>query len=120
MPTVLIVEDETLVRLSIAAYLSGCGYHVIEANNADEAVSVLKTEISIDVVFTDVQMPGSLDGFGLAQWVRRERPGVRIIVTSGTMRAEDAKDLCEDGPFVQKPYAFEELERRIRYMLATP
>ena len=120
MPTVLIVEDEALVRLSIADYLRGCGYRVIEANNADAAVSILKTETSVDVVFTDVQMPGSLDGFGLARWVRRERPGVRTIVTSGVMRAEDAKDLCEDGPLIQKPYAFEELERRIRYMLATP
>ena len=55
-----------------------------------------------------------------AQWVRRERSGIRIIVTSGVMRAEDAKNLCEDGPLVPKPYAFEELERRIRCVLATP
>jgi DNA-binding response OmpR family regulator len=89
-------------------------------DNADAAVSILKTETSVDVVFTDVQMPGSLDGLGLARWVRRERPGVRTIVTSGVMRAEDARDLCEDGPLIQKPYAFEELERRIRYMLASP
>jgi len=120
MPTGLIVEDEALVRMTIADYLRGCGYQVIEASNADEAVSVLKGETLVEVVFTDVQMPGSMDGFGLAHWVRRERPGVRIIVTSGVMRAEDAKNLCEDGPFVPKPYAFEELERRIRYVLATP
>src|SRR4029453_7528917 len=110
MPTVLIGEDEVLVRMTIADYLRGCGYQVIEASNADEGVSVLKTETSVGVLFTDVQMPGSMDGFGLAQWVRRERPGIRIIVTSGVMRAEDAKNLCENGPLVPKPYSFEELE----------
>jgi hypothetical protein len=74
----------------------------------------------VGVVFTDEQMPGSLDGFGLAQWIPRERPGIRIILTSGVMRAEDAKNLCEDRPLLPNPYAFEELERRIRCVLATP
>src|SRR5262249_8514873 len=69
-------------------------------------IQVLKTDTRVDVVFTDVQMPGSIDGFGLAQWVRRERPGMKIIITSGVKRAsENAADLCEDGPLLVKPYA---------------
>src|SRR5262249_3518962 len=60
----------------------------------DEAIQVLKTDARVDIVFTDVQMPGSLDGFGLAQWIRRERPGMKIIITSGVKRAsENAADL---------------------------
>jgi CheY-like chemotaxis protein len=119
VPGVLFVEDDVIVRMTIAQYLRDCGYRVIEANNADEAIAALKTDARIDVLFTDVQMPGSLNGFGLAQWVRRERPGIRVIITSGVARAsEQARDLCEDGPLLAKPYHPEELERRIRMLLA--
>jgi CheY-like chemotaxis protein len=115
-PTVLIVEDEALIRMSTADYLLHCGYRVIEANNADEAVAIL-TEAHADVVFTDVNMPGSRDGVGLAQWVHRERPQVKVIVTSGVVRASEEAD--KDGPLLQKPYANEELEERIRRLLAS-
>jgi CheY-like chemotaxis protein len=118
-PTVLIVEDEVLIRMSVADYLRHCGYRVIEANNADEAVEIL-TGAHVDVVFTDVNMPGSRDGFGLARWVRRERPGVKVIITSGVGRAtQEAAKLCEDGPLLDKPYVHEELEQRIRRLLAS-
>jgi CheY-like chemotaxis protein len=73
-PTVLVVEDEVLIRMATAEYLRGCGYRVVEVGSGDEAVAVLETDIRVDVVFTDVTMPGALNGFGLAQWVRRERP----------------------------------------------
>ena len=66
--TVLVVEDEVLLRLSIAAYLRDCGYKVIEAADADEAVLVLKqSELDIAVLFTDIEMPGAMVGFGLAE-----------------------------------------------------
>jgi CheY-like chemotaxis protein len=75
--------------------------------------------LGITVVFTDVQMPGSMDGWALARWVRRERPGVKVIITSGVVRASEAAgDLCEDGPLVEKPYSHTELERRIHMLLA--
>ena len=65
--TVLVVEDDILLRLSIAAYLRDCGYKVIEAADADEAVLVLKQpDLDIDVLFTEIEMPGAMDGFGLA------------------------------------------------------
>ena len=80
-PTILVVEDEVLIRLAVSDYLRDCGYRVVETGSGDEAVTILtKTDVRIDVVFTDVSMPGGLNGFGLAQWVRRERPDVRVIL----------------------------------------
>ena len=78
---ILVVEDEVLIRLVIAQYLRDCGYRVIEAAHADEALLVLrKSEIAIDVLFTDVEMPGSMDGFALAQWVRSNRPDMDVVM----------------------------------------
>ena len=85
--TILIVEDEVLVRMPIAQYLRDCGYKVIEAANADEAITVLShKETVVDVVFTDIEMPGALGGFGLAKWVREHRHGVDVIL-AGTLPA---------------------------------
>ena len=70
--TILVVEDDVLVRIPIAQYLRDCGYKVIEAVSADEAMTVLlHREIVVDVVFSDIEMPGSVDGFGLAKWDTR-------------------------------------------------
>jgi len=113
------VEDDVLVRSVVAAYLRECGFDVIEANGADEAIRVLQAEVQVDIVFSDVNMPGSMDGFGLAQWVRRERPWLRVILTSGAARtAKEAGNLCEHGPILAKPYDHAELERNIRSLLA--
>jgi len=121
LPTVLVVEDEVLVRMVIADHLRGCGYRVFEAGNGDEAIAMLNTEVHVDVLFTDVNMPGGLDGFGLARWVRRERPGMRIILTSGIGSAlQDANELCADGPLIEKPYEYGEVDRRIRSLLGSP
>jgi CheY-like chemotaxis protein len=117
--TVLVVEDEVLLRLSIAAYLRDCGYTVIEAADADEAVLVLKQpDLDIDVLFTDVEMPGAMDGFGLAQWTRANRPGLDVILTGSVPRAVNAAaNLCEDGP-MPKPYQPQSVHERIRRLLA--
>ncbi|MBI2737178.1 MAG: response regulator [Rhodospirillales bacterium] len=118
-PVILVVEDEVLVRSIVAAYLRGCGFDVIEAGGADEAIRVLQAEVRVDIVFSDVNMPGSMDGFGLAQWVRRERPWLKVILTSGAARtAKEAGDLCETGPIFAKPYDHAELEQHIRTLLA--
>ena len=118
-PTVLVVEDDVLVRMVVAAYLRECGFNVVEAGDAREAIRVLETDIQVDIVFSDVNMPGDMDGFGLAQWVRRERPGLKIILTSGAARtAKEAGHLCEHGPILAKPYDHAELERKIRALLA--
>lgn len=118
-PVVLVVEDEVLVRMVIADYLRGCGYLVIEAGNAQDAVALFEAEVHIDIVFSDVQMPGDMDGFGLARWVRAHRPGTEVILTSGIRKtAEAAGDLCEEGPFLAKPYEPTDVQRRIGTLLS--
>ncbi len=118
-PVVLVVEDEVLVRMVIAEYLRDCDYVVIEAGSAQEAIALFKADIEVDIVFSDVQMPGSMDGFALAQWVRQNRPGVDVILTSGAANAADrAGDLCEEGPLMQKPYESDEVHNRIKQLLA--
>ena len=117
--TVLVVEDEVLLRLIISEYLRDCGYKVIEAADADEAVLVLKQpDLVIDVLFTDIEMPGSMDGFALAQWSRSNRPGLEVILTGTVPRAVNAAaNLCEEGP-LPKPYEPQSVHDRIRRLLA--
>ena len=118
-PMVLVVEDEVLIRMAVSDHLRDCAFHVVEAGSGDEAVRVLEAGIQVDIVFSDVHMPGEVDGFALSHWVRRERPGVRVILTSGIARAAKAAgDLCEEGPFLAKPYDHRDLERHIRSLLA--
>ena len=110
--TILVVEDDVFIRIDIADYLRGCGWHVVEAGTAAEAVNV-------DFVFSDVQMPGAMDGFDLAAWVRQHRPDLRIILTSGVVqRTEAATSLCDEGP-IGKPYDHDHLAQRIRHHLAS-
>jgi CheY-like chemotaxis protein len=119
-PTVLVVADEVLVRLAISEYLRECGYNVVEASDAREAIEVMRSDVVVNVAFSDITMPGSLDGFGLAQWIRRERPDVKVVLSSGVARsAKAAGELCEAGPMLAKPYEHADLERRIRTLLAS-
>ena len=119
-PTVLVVAVEVLVRMAISEYLRECGYNVIEASDAREAIEVMTSEAVVDIAFSDITMPGSLDGFGLAQWIRRERPDIKVVLTSGVARsAKAAGELCEEGPMLAKPYDHADLERRIRALLAS-
>jgi len=118
--TIMVVEDEVLIRFVVAEYLRECGFDVIEAANVDEAVELLTSDVAaVDLVFSDVQMPGTRDGFALARWVREHRPNVPVILTSGTARTADlGEDLCSIGPVEQKPYHHGSLEKRIRRALA--
>jgi CheY-like chemotaxis protein len=117
--TILVVEDEVFVRMVISDYLRSCGYRVIEAASADEAVTILDhQEISIDVVFSDIEMPGCMDGFELAKWVRAHRPMIDVILVGNAPRAADAAaDLCESGP-LPKPYEPQFAVDRIRRLIA--
>jgi CheY-like chemotaxis protein len=117
--TVLVVEDEVLVRMVIADYLRECGYRVIEAGSAAEAITVLQSPERVDIVFSDIQMPGDMDGFGLAQWVRRNQPWLKMLLTSGNARSANmAGDLCEGGPLEEKPYHPQSVLARIQKLLA--
>jgi CheY-like chemotaxis protein len=102
-PAILIVEDETLVRLSAVKIIEEAGFQVVEAANADEAIRILEFRSDIEVVFTDIHMPGSMDGLKLAHAVRDRWPPIKIIVTSGRDLVT-ARDLPEGGRFFAKPY----------------
>ena len=91
--------------MPISQYLRDCGYKVIEAASADEAMTVLKHKDTIvDLVFSDIEMLGAVDGFGLASWIRENRPGLDVILTGTVQRSVGAaRTLCEEGP-IPKPY----------------
>jgi DNA-binding response OmpR family regulator len=117
-PTILIVEDEALIRMSLSDFLQECGFKVLEAANADTAIRVIQATSSIiDVVLTDVRMPGSMDGFGLAQWVREHRPGIPVLMASAdSKKADAATGLCEK--IIEKPFDFHFILARIRQVIA--
>jgi CheY-like chemotaxis protein len=119
-PTVLVVADEVLVRMALSDYLRECGYNVVETGDAREAIEVMTSDVAVDVAFSDIVMPGDMDGFGLARWIRRERPDIKVVLSAGIARsAKAAGELCEDGPAFAKPYEHADLERRIRSLLAS-
>lgn len=101
--TVLVVEDEALLLFSIADDLRDEGFKVLEASSADAAIRLLETHPEIAVVFTDIDMPGSMDGLRLSAAVSERWPPVKIVVTSGKNRPA-AEALPKNGVFVPKPY----------------
>lgn len=112
-PVILIVEDEFLLRLDSAETIEHAGFEVIQAANADEAIAILTARPDIHVVFTDIQMPGSMDGLKLAQFVRDRWPPIKIIATSGHVVVGD-DDLPTGSVFLPKPYRGAELVARLR------
>jgi two-component system, response regulator PdtaR len=84
---VLVVEDDPLIRMDVEEFLKAAGLNTISAANADEAIAILERRGDVRIVFTDIQMPGSMDGIRLAEAVRDRWPPVAIMVTSGQMRA---------------------------------
>ncbi len=103
--TILVVEDEVLVRHAVIEFLRDYDFHVLGAANGDEAVTVLSAGVAVDVVFSDVVMPGRLNGFALAQWIASNWPKVRVLLTSGYAGMEQrASDLAADVRVLDKPY----------------
>jgi CheY-like chemotaxis protein len=114
---VLVVEDEILIRLTIANYLRDAGYSVVEAANAAEALAVFASGEPVDVVFTDVQMPGAMDGLMLVHWVHEHHPGTQVLVTSGKGDTALSSGLVPYDAFFSKPYPPEEVANRIHSLL---
>jgi len=112
-PAILIVEDELLVRLCAVDTVAAAGFEVIEASSADEAIRILECRNDIRVVFTDIHMPGSMDGLKLAHAVRDRWPPIKIIVTSGRQLVPK-DDLPEGGRFFAKPYDPTEICKALR------
>jgi CheY-like chemotaxis protein len=103
-PVVLIVEDEFLLRMDAVDMIASAGFDTLEAVNADDAIEILEARPDIAVVFTDIQMPGSMDGLKLARAVRGRWPPIKIVATSGQVDVR-AVDLPEGGRFLPKPYS---------------
>jgi CheY-like chemotaxis protein len=103
-PVVLIVEDELLLRMNAVDMIEAAGFEVVEAANADEAIEILEARRDISVVFTDIQMPGSMDGLKLVRAVRGRWPPIKIVATSGHIGVAQT-DLPEGGRFLPKPYS---------------
>jgi CheY-like chemotaxis protein len=114
---VLIVEDELLVRMDIADSLEEAGFNVFEAANADEAIEILQQNDTIRALFTDVDMPGSMDGLKLAAHVRDRWPPIKIIVTSGHRQVAE-ETLPDPGRFLSKPYTPQSVIVSIRELVA--
>jgi CheY-like chemotaxis protein len=103
-PVVLVVEDEFLIRMDAVDMIAGVGFEVVEAANADQAIEILQTRRDITAVFTDIQMPGSMDGLKLARAVRGRWPPIKIVATSGHVGVRET-DLPVGGRFLPKPYS---------------
>ena len=118
-PTVLVVEDELLVRLTIAEFLRDCGYNVLEAGNASEAIETMEAHGAINLVFTDVRMPGRMDGVDLARWCDAHHPEIPVLLTSGYNAGRIPRD--EAGlraKIIQKPYSQAQVARQIAAAIA--
>ena len=116
-PIVLIVEDETLIRLDAVEMVVAAGYDVLEAANADQAIEILEARADIAIIFTDVQMPGSIDGLKLAHAVRHRWPPIRIVTCSGHIKVIQ-EHLPEGARFISKPYNKSEIAETFRQLLA--
>ena len=112
-PHVLIAEDDFLIRMSVVEDMKDAEFHVFEAGNAEEALGLLEAHPEIDTLFTDIDMPGSMDGLALAKAVRARRPDVTILLTSGYLKVA-LNDLPDQLPFFSKPYEISRVINHIR------
>lgn len=117
--TVLVVDDERRLRRLARRTLSELGYRVLEAEDAAAAARLLETDDSVDLLFTDVVMPGEIDGRTLGQWARLKRPGLRVLLTSGFTQQPADEDSSEGEPlpFLKKPYSREQLQEAVQTLL---
>jgi CheY-like chemotaxis protein len=99
-------------------HLIDCGFRVLEAGDAHKAIETIETVAEIDVVFTDVKMPGEMDGFGLARWIRENRPELSVFVASGYAgKMNLAEELCAGEQFFTKPYDLDFVSSKIQETL---
>jgi CheY-like chemotaxis protein len=110
---ILIVEDDFLIRMHAAEMIGDAGFDVVEAASADEAILILEDRLDITVVFTDIQMPGSMDGLKLAAAIRGRWPPIKIVATSGLVDVRQDQ-LPEGGRFLSKPYSPDQVVRVLR------
>lgn len=115
---ILVAEDDERIRVLVADYLQDAGFKVIEAFNAANALTLIDSRGPIDLIFSDIQMPGEMDGDALAQWLHHHWPRIPVILTSGSDAIRPFIDpRSKHRRFIRKPYALPELERQIRDLL---
>jgi CheY-like chemotaxis protein len=112
MPSILIVEDDPVLRFVLAEFLRSENHDVMEAASADEAVEILSSAAVVDLLITDVEMPGSMDGLALARRVRANRPSLPVIVVSGWGALPDLRGLGLSA-FFRKPYDLDNVAAHI-------
>jgi DNA-binding NtrC family response regulator len=117
--TVLVVEDHPLIRLSALDLVTLAGFEAIGASSADEAIAILEKRSDIHIVFTDIEMPGSMDGLKLAHYVRDRWPPVHLIVVSGRATFNQS-DLPANSRFFSKPYDDQTIVDELTRLLAMP
>ena len=115
---VLVVEDEQLIRMDTASFLEAAGFAVYEADNAADAIRILELDDEIRLIFTDINMPGSMDGLALAHYVRGRWPPVKIIITSGYVKIR-GNDLPVGALFIEKPYHLKHLAHKMTKLMAS-
>jgi two-component sensor histidine kinase/ActR/RegA family two-component response regulator len=118
VPKVLVVEDEMVLRMRAADIVEDAGFCPVEAVNADEAMTILESRSDIAVLFTDIQMPGSMDGLKLAHAVHNRWPDIKIILVSGQVKPSDAERPA-DSRFFGKPLGVEQMIAELQAMIGT-
>ena len=118
-PVVLVVEDEWLLRLIAVELVEDAGFVALQAVNADEAIVILENRVDIAVIFTDVDMPGTMDGLKLAHVVRNRWPPIKILIVSGKTRLSDA-ELPSNTRFFSKPYSASNMISVLQSLVARP
>lgn len=115
-PVVLVVEDDFLLRMDAVHIVRAADFEAIEAANADEAIAILEEQPNIHLVFTDIQMPGTMDGLKLARFVKDRWPPIKIVATSGLVGVKE-EDLPKGSVFVPKPYSAAQIVSTIRELI---
>jgi DNA-binding NtrC family response regulator len=112
--TILVVDDEILIRLSLTDHLRDCGFRVLEAGNAEEAQQIFSAAEPIEVMLSDISMPG-IDGIALAEWVTAKYPDVHVVLMSGELHSHVK---LPGAAYLQKPFALDVVDKLIRQLLA--
>jgi CheY-like chemotaxis protein len=116
LPTILVVEDDVLIRIAAADYLRSCGLIALEAVDVAQALAFLETEKAVRLVFSDVRLPGPRSGLDLMEILRRDYPQVKILLTSGVIKADETT--LDGTTLLRKPYFLFEVERHVKTLLA--
>lgn len=113
-PFALVTDDDAMIRMDACAILEDAGFQALEAATGDEAVTVLEAHAGkVRLLFTDVQMPGTRDGFALARETARRWPGIKVLVASGQMKPQPG-ELPEGAVFIDKPFSAEVVHTRVK------